>query len=232
MIAFISRYIYFLNPIPEQELIQKAKSTCNTQRPREPRMSAIEVEKKFLVPPSTAVQLKTSFPSTTTERMEDCYFGEELALQDMWLRQRNGTWELKVPLPGRRANHSASTVYREYVGQSVWTELRRTDKKEKGLLPFARLQTERTQMQLDWENQPVKIVIDSCTSEDGFIYTIGEVEVMVDKESDVKDAETLLNTITEKLGLQAESHVRGKLQRYLEQKNKTLFRKLNARGLM
>lgn len=201
-------------------------------RRRRSVMSAIEVEKKFLVPSSTKKRLHTSFPSSTSEKIEDCYFGEELALNDMWLRKRNGEWELKTPLPSREKTISGPTVYREYAGQCVWSQLKRTDEKEKGLAPFAKLQTERTQMRLEYNSQPVTIVIDSCSSDDGFSYTIGEVEVMVDSESDVKDAEALLNTVIERYELQSGNHVRGKLQMYLQEKKTVLYRKLNARGLM
>lgn len=210
--------------------------TCN----REPgfpnkvlfRMAAIEVEKKFEVTSSTMDKLLTLSPSAKVVTFEDCYYDEQLAERNIWLRQRNGTWELKVPLPGDASQRKEATVYREYCGSQVWAELNREELKETELNPFAKILTERTLLQVVKDSQPVKIVVDICSAENGFRYDVGEVEIVVKEQAEVKDAKARINAIFKELELKEEPNVGGKLLVYLREKNRSLLQRLIAQGAL
>lgn len=193
-------------------------------------MKMIEVERKFRVSQETRSMLEQMSLSTTFVELEDCYLSEELALEDMWLRQRNGIWELKVPVASDRTKRLGAMVYRELVGPAVWHELSPI-KVEDGLLPYATIRTERTQLKCLWKTEEIAVVLDVCTSEDGFRYSVGELEILVHRDSEVEGAANALDQFADSLNLQTQSDTDGKLLAYLKEKNESLYHALALKGL-
>lgn len=237
MIAFLYQLLLNRAPCRRYPVLHTPHRKAVTDRPwsisnrRVLNMKMIEVERKFRVSQETKSMLEQLSLSRNFVEFEDCYLSEELALEDMWLRQRNGIWELKVPVTSDRNRRLGATVYRELVGPAVWHELSRVKVEAHGLLPYATIRTERTQLKCLWKTQEVEVVLDVCTSEDGFRYSVGELELLVNRDSEVEGAANTLDQFAKSLNLQAQSDTDGKLLAYLKEKNEALYHAIALKGL-
>lgn len=237
MLAFALRLPFSRTPHPrhycfrtvQQKLVPGGWLAISNRRFASMKM--IEVERKFRVSPETKSRLEQRSSSKGMIKFIDCYCCEELALEDMWLRQRNGAWELKIPVLPDRPKRLGTTVYRELVEPTVWDELSRLKVEIKGRRPYATLHTERTQLKCVWESREIEVVLDVCTTEDGFRYSVGELEILVARDSEVEDAATTLDHFAESLNLLGQSDANGKLIAYLKEKNETLYNALALKGL-
>lgn len=195
-------------------------------------MASIEVERKFRVTPLIRSSLVLRTHATKRFSFEDCYFDEHLASRDMWLRKRNDTWELKIPINSTTQKSSAETVYRELTGSAVWRELGDDSIERESLLEYARLKTDRMEFQFKWRSYQVSIVLDACTSEDGFQYDVGEIEVLVDDDCEVEAASRALAEVSLEYGIGEMHQCEGKLLRYLREKRMPLFERLQKTGVI
>lgn len=195
-------------------------------------MKMIEVERKFRVSPEVRSELEQRCSSRCLVKLKDCYWCEDLALEDKWLRQRNGTWELKIPIVQRRIRTPGTTVYRELVEPTLWKELSQFKTEIENLPPYATIHTERTKLHCVWDSREIEVVLDACTADDGFQYSIGELEILVEQESQVEDAAAALDRFAQSLKLKAQSDSDGKLIAYLKEKKGALYNALAVKGLV
>lgn len=193
-------------------------------------MSQIEVERKFNLDGVGVESLIEACSSKKEKEFQDCYFCEELAFNDIWLRMRGSEWELKLPVAGNTDIALGATAYKEVTGDSVWQELSRIgipyDKKT-----FATINTLRNIMILPWNRYQIAVTLDQCSSNDGFQYTIGEIEILVGDAREVKNAIKALDDVMTHFVLMPVGQEEGKLLRYLRENNLRLFEKLVANML-
>ena len=140
----------------------------------------VEVEQKFLVPSDCTARLEAAGAVLVGEKVvADVYrdtTAGALMARDTWLRQRGGSWELKVPAGGEGAGGGA-TSYRELSSPSAIREAVR----EAGVLEeLEELETivEVRCTRQQWQLAGMEVVVDRMA--DG--YTVGEVEVMARSE--------------------------------------------------
>ena len=173
----------------------------------------IEVERKFEVPadfrtllPAAGFELVKEFEE---EVLADKYYDTEayaLIQANHWLRQRNGDWELKYPLPGSREGEK-TTLYHETSNlQDILGKLRLlpafadlaesatlAELCEKGTLAvFADVETRR----LTYKKAEVNVVIDFTD----WGYRVGEIEIVVDDRSKVDEAVDKIEGLAKELG--------------------------------
>eukprot|EP00177_Eucheuma_denticulatum_P006031 GFKZ01011001.1.p1 GENE.GFKZ01011001.1~~GFKZ01011001.1.p1 ORF type:complete len:255 (+),score=29.47 GFKZ01011001.1:70-834(+) len=214
------------SPVPSPASLTRCQS--NAPSPS----STIEVERKFYVSDQALANI-SRLPTTTTSKvtLRDSYYCESLALSDRWLRHRNDTWQLKVPLPKRQSKSSHTTVYREITGPAVWRELNGSPIDVSRLVPYATIITDRQEIHAKSHGTHFSIVLDACAGPRGFRYNLGEIEVLVDHSSKVSEANALIDRVAKSLGIELHHTTEGKLMRFLRQKNPQLYYNLDQRGL-
>lgn len=183
-------------------------------------MPAIEVERKFNITAESKraiLALATEDNPPQTKCFRDEYFDEQLAICNKWLRKRNQTWELKVPLlpPGHHdQSNSHTTVYRELSGDSVWPALNLTS--QPAAPSYAVLHTVRTAVSIDWLGFSVGIVLDECSARGGFSCHVGELEILVDCPDRVPEATLALQQLASHLSLASADEKDSKLVKYIK----------------
>lgn len=144
----------------------------------------IEVEKKCLVTPQFLDFLKNNATKLGERILEDVYLDFEnfkLIQNDIWLRKRNGKYELKVPI----SDHLKSDVYEEIEDETqilAKLDLKNFD----NLIAIATLVSHRQKFQID----DFHIDLDKITSPgNDFRYNIMEIELMVETYEDYEKAQ-------------------------------------------
>lgn len=214
------------SPASTNRCDNRSRGTSQNQQ-----MNSIEVERKFRVSEKTLENLNKLSTVTAITQLDDSYFCEELALKDHWLRRRNGSWELKMPVLDGHFRRSRTTVYRELVGASIWQELNVSAFDVDQLVPYAKILTERKKLQYQWNGSKVQIVLDTCTADNDFRYDVGEIEILVNDDSEVEHANFILDQVATSLGLRFEQYAEGKLMTYLREKHEPFYQKLAEKGL-
>lgn len=153
----------------------------------------IEVEKKFIPTPREVENVLRDAEFIEKESHTDIYYDTDdyfLTTKVTWLRQREGKFELKVPLNWRPNSHGEIIQFRELETESEicqFLALRETGKtldedlQSNGYKPFATITTTRKK----YKKREHYFVLD----ETDFNFDILEIEVMVDDESKISDAE-------------------------------------------
>uniref|UniRef100_A0A8C5PGZ2 Thiamine-triphosphatase n=1 Tax=Leptobrachium leishanense TaxID=445787 RepID=A0A8C5PGZ2_9ANUR len=160
----------------------------------------IEVERKFVPGPTVEDQLHSLGAELKDETVfQDSYYDSldnRLTLADIWLRKRADSWELKQPLlRGAHGLNGASTQYQEVTCEAEI--LRRVSEElgvpcphnldALGLNEFARFVTTRRKFLFPAHNgSGHNVAVDLDTTDFGF--AVGEVEVLVQREDEVKRA--------------------------------------------
>lgn len=198
----------------------------------------IEVERKFV--PGLDVEktlgiLGAELLEETTFR--DSYYDSPnlcLTLNDLWLRRRGDSWELKhPPQRGTRGLKGASTQYMELTSEDdiicrLSEELgvpSPPNIESFGLNMFASFVTRRRRFHLPIvENSNTKVVVDLDEADFGF--AVGEVEVLVQTQEEVENALKKVEEICRKLGVYRETPVQGKVSTFLEMNCADHYRKL------
>lgn len=159
-----------------------------------------------------------------TDRYFDCA-DFSLTLGDLWLRRRDGSWELKCPVssgrsPENRAE-SLCTRYREVTDLAqIQAEVLRVLKRDPGpageasrtsgqdkredetwledlrLVCFAEFTTVRCSYTLGGGAQGVRVDLDQAD----FGYSVGEIEVLLSEGDDMQSAQQTIQRTAEKLG--------------------------------
>ncbi|XP_075708859.1 thiamine-triphosphatase [Rhinoderma darwinii] len=198
----------------------------------------IEVECKFVPGPDVEKRLGVLGAQLIEEiTFRDSYYDSpdlRLTLNDMWLRKREDSWELKhPPQRGARALNGASTQYMELTSEEdilcrVSEELGvpcPLNIESFGLNVFASFVTCRRRFQLPLvENSDIKVVVDLDEADFGF--AVGEVEVLVKTQKEVENALKKVEEICRKLGVFRETPVQGKVSTFLQINRADHYRKL------
>ncbi|XP_056382565.1 thiamine-triphosphatase isoform X2 [Hyla sarda] len=198
----------------------------------------IEVERKFVPGPDVEKNLCALGAKLLEEiTFRDSYYDSPdlgLTLNDMWLRRRGDSWELKhPPQRGARGHKGASTQYMELTSEDdilcrVSEELGvpcPLNIESFGLNEFATFVTRRRRFQLPLtENSNTKVVVDLDEADFGF--AIGEVEVLVKTQEEVGNALKKVEEICKQLGVFRETPVQGKVSTFLQINRADHYRKL------
>ena len=190
--------------------LSMSMATDSDTPPTRPQL--IEVERKFHLPDTAALedhlsQLGASLIASSS--FTDIYYDTSechLALSDHWLRQRGNKWELKCAPPNHRNNREdqRNTQYAEYdcpgkianilsdlLGDSGKKDLSQT-LESLGCEVLAKYTTVRRTYSLD------DMTVDLDTTDFG--YSVGEIEVMVDREEEMAHALMKVDQLAQKLG--------------------------------
>ncbi|XP_011487104.1 thiamine-triphosphatase [Oryzias latipes] len=210
---------------------------------------SVEVERKFLCSEDTLKILEKIGVCIGQREFQDQYFdspGFELTLRDFWLRKRKGCWELKCPIstgePSEEQSLAAKlcTQYKEItnlpeIQQRVKKVIKGTcgDRdtetaslqedelwlRQLNLVCFAEFTTVRRSFTLE---EGVQIDLDQAD----FGYHVGEIEVLIPEGGDVHSAQEKIRNAAQKLGLNGDERVEGKMNVYLKRYHPEHYAKL------
>ena len=191
----------------------------------------IEVEKKFLINPSDVTRLLSGAEFVSQTKNVDIYWDTpdySLTTKDLWLRSRNGKFELKVPMHGE-----GGRVFDQY--EELDSDKQISDKLNlsQGVLqdelsrvnyrPFAELHTLRKKYKKGG------FVID--VDELDFGYNIVEVEMLVNDKSEVDGAIKKILSFADDHNLKI-SQVRRKVAEYLKRNDAKHYKALVDAGVV
>lgn len=190
----------------------------------------IEIEKKFNLTKEQEENLKKDAAFISKKEMVDSYFDNEkfdLTKNDVWLRERNGQFELKV-CQDKNIERKADQ-YDELEDEDKIREFLKIKKqgsfiediKKAGYLPFCELKTIRSK----YKSDSLMIDIDEVRS-DGYFYALVEIEMMVENQSQTKDAADKIVEFAKSKGLETGVYTRGKVLEYIRQKRPEHFKVL------
>lgn len=195
----------------------------------------IEVEKKFALGPGDRERLTKGLKPSATVTMVDTYYDDpeySLSTNDTWLRKRNGRFELKVPLHPRSLADRKGDQFQEIENDDRIREFLRIPKKgtmdedvaEAGYAPFGTITTVREKY-----HRTGGLVIDLDSIDYG--YELAEIELMVEKKSEMEDAIGRILAYAQRIGLTPRP-VRGKVFEYIRRTNPLHYRALVDAGLV
>jgi len=198
----------------------------------------IEVEKKFLLSDIEKTQLLNGAEFLYEKLIADTYFDDSdysLTKADLWLRARNGEYELKAPL--KSGSHGSAKRYHELTNEvaiaerlNIGTENVFADElKLRGIAAFVTCRALRQSYMKDG----FTIDIDSATYENSdFTYDIAEIELLVEDESETDSAEARIVTFAQKHNINTDAHIRGKIPAYLQHVNPEHYAALVATAVL
>ncbi len=179
----------------------------------------IEIEKKFIYNEENIKNLIKSASFLGEKVFTDIYYDTSdfsLTTKDIWLRERNGKWELKVSLSdaqSRLADHYREVEnekeIKEFLKISANQNLRE-GLKENNYFPFCACKTVRKK----YKSEPFIIDIDAVEFPE-FSYGLVEIEMMVNNEAEMESATKKIMEFAAKHKLQT-GQVRGKIVEYLK----------------
>lgn len=184
-------------------------------------MKTIEIEKKVRLSPQQMKEIAKKGSLLKEFRIQDSYFDTHdyrYTSQNMWLRQREGTFELKV---GIRKQNGSTDQYEEitdeksilkYLGIKLHADLTVT-LSENGLQAFCSFVTWRKSYQLD----ELKIDIDEVDFGD-LKYQVAEIELIVSDVEKIQEAEEKISEFMQQLNIDMSIPVPAKLTFYLYHK--------------
>lgn len=197
----------------------------------------IEVERKFNVSRKDINRLTKNAHFLGEKEMIDSYYDDQnysLTSKDWWLRNRQGRFELKIPLHAEKDGVRLADQYRELETESeIYESLgiqRQQDLQNDlvmhGYKPFCTLTTTRKKYQ---KNEFI-IDLDSVSS-DNFEYMIGEIELMVGNQLQVEHAIQRIMDFANRHKLTI-APVRGKVIEYLRLIKPEHYRVLVKHGVV
>lgn len=196
----------------------------------------IEIEKKFILNEEEKRRIIKNAQFLGNKIFTDVYYDKNdysLTLKDFWLRFRDGTAELKIPL--KKENDTFINQYEEIIDEDKIRQKINIQKSSISLIndltlnnyiPFCKCKTTRTK----YKNNIFSIDLDFVDFDD-FTYNIAEIEIMVENEKDIDDAVRKINNFAKENNLKIDS-VRGKVIEYINRKNSKLYNKLLTRGII
>jgi len=133
-----------------------------------------EIEKKYELLDSDLEIIRQNFNFVSKKQIEDIYRDTEdfyLCKNNIWLRQRNGKWELKYPCWKDIADTSC---YEEYYGQDALNKSKEIIW-EKKLIKLAEVKTNREKYKTSWNWYNFTIDVD-----DFWFWKLVEIEISGD----------------------------------------------------
>lgn len=226
----------FKRPIPCFSKTETSGPSTNTAKGSwtgSPRIFVIEVEKNFDLRPGDKEKLIEAAKFLGKKTFTDIYYDTEdfqLTTKDFWLRQRDGNWELKMPLNGTAANRDTDQ-YRELESEkeiALALELPGKSPLQKeiqdmGAKPFAAILTNRERYQkgnfhLDFDEMD-------------FGFRTFEAELMVENESEIPAAEQKIIDFAREYGIDSAPGA-GKVIEFLKLRHPAHYRALQKAGVI
>lgn len=196
----------------------------------------IEVEQKFILSERDVEKLTEGSEFLGERTFTDIYYDSaDLALgkNDMWLRERDGNWELKIPM--HEIGKNVTQQYQEIEGEEKIREVFGiapmkdflNDITDLGYEPICNLTTVRKK----FRKGKFVIDLDQVSGNDGFNYQIGEIELMVEDKNEALQAIVEIGKFAENAGLKV-APVRGKVIEYLRIKKSEHYKSLVEAGVV
>ena len=195
----------------------------------------IEVEKKFLLTEVNKKRLIRDAQFLHEYVFTDTYYDTQdfsLTGTDIWLRSREDRYELKVPMQeaGARATdqyeemeeESAIRTFLNLPSDGTLAEVLASN----GYKPFCTCKTTRRK----YQKSPFIIDLD-VVDFDHFVYTIGEIELMVSRKSEIEGAVEKIIAFAKENQLTM-APVRGKVIEYLKRERPEHYHYLTQAGIV
>jgi len=188
-----------------------------------------EVEKKFSLGVDQVERIVDVSEYKGEKKFTDTYFDDDnfsLTRRDIWLRERSGKYELKLPInaSGFGFNTYEEEENEDEICKSLGLEqigiLSETLEKA-GIKPFCTIKTERRSFLKD----SIRIDVDVTD----FGYSLVEFEILAQSESQIKEAEEKILHLAKIFGLR-EGNVRGKVIEYLKRNSPSHYQALIESG--
>lgn len=195
----------------------------------------IEVEKKFKLSEDDTLNLLKGAEFLGEKKFIDIYYDRDdynLSKNDIWLRNRNGKWDLKIPkhvigkdLTQQYQEIEGEDKIREVFGLPVKNDFV-LDIKEFGYEVFCRCETFRKKYQKEGFNIDIDLV-----DYGDFEYSLAEIELMVESEELMNMAAKKIEEFATNSGLK-NAYVRGKVREYLFRKRPKHFKAMIDAGVI
>lgn len=192
----------------------------------------IEVEKKFTPTPSQQEALLDGAEFVSKKTMHDRYFdrGYELSSTSHWLRNRDGRWELKVPLAPVDGVRKTVELYRELEEdasicealQLEPQELTEVSMNEAGYVVYADYQTTRA----TYKKEGFTITVDRTS----FGYDQCEIELLVELPEQADAAADRILSFARAQGLD-DGFTLGKVEMYLREQDPDRYLVMQEAGV-
>ncbi len=193
----------------------------------------IEVEKNFILTEKQEKRLTDGAEFLGEKKIVDVYYDDlhySLGIKDTWLRNRNGKFELKIPM-NVIMEKRISDQYRELeTDQEIAAYLKLTGGKslpdvlrENGYAPFVTLVTTRRK----YKKGGYGIDLDSVD----FGYCIAEIELIIDDETKTQETTSKIIGYAKMHGIEGDT-VRGKVAEYLRRNRREHFQVLLNAGVI
>jgi len=194
----------------------------------------IEIEKNFDLKPGDKERIVRGAEFLRKKVFTDVYYDSKdfrLTRADYWLRERDGKWELKVPVRSIATRDGGIDRYTELESETeIIKELRlppdnplNQSLQKEGIIPFARIVTNRETYQMS------EFHLDFDEMDFGF--STFEVELMVSSPADIPEAERKIEEFARAHGISS-TKARGKVIQYLYINNTDHFEALKNAGVI
>jgi len=195
----------------------------------------IEIEKKFILTNVQKEKLLKNAEFLGEKTFTDIYYDTpEYALtkNDIWLRARNGKFELKLPL--QKNGYELTNQYHEVEGEEKIRQIfdivpMRSfleDIQSFGYASFGEFRTIRK----EYKKEKFTIDLDEVDFGDSN-YSIAEIELLVESEEEIKKANNEILTFAKLMGLRSEN-LRGKMSEYLFRQKPEHYKALVDAGVV
>lgn len=195
----------------------------------------IEVEKKFILNDQDKERLTKNAQFLNERVFTDTYYDTEnfsLTSNDKWLRSREGRFELKLPLydgADRMADQYDELEDEQKIREALDLPSNGNladDFVKPGYLAFCTCKTTRRK----YKKEPFIIDLDNVDFQD-FTYNIGEIELMVNDESEIEGAIEKIMAFAKEQNLTI-APVRGKVIEYLKRVKPNHYQALVQAGVV
>ncbi len=193
-----------------------------------------EVEKKFILTKEQEKALTEGAQFLGEKKFTDIYYDDLnyiLTGQDLWLRQRDGKFELKIPM-NKKLKERVSDQYKEletdgeileYFQPGAGGTLMEFMAKNE-FNPFCTVTTTRRKYKKDGFGIDLDLT--------DFGYNIAEIELMAESAENMDEATAAIIAFAKKHNIPAVDHVRGKVAEYLRINNPEHLEKLIVLGVI
>jgi adenylate cyclase class IV len=200
----------------------------------------IEIEKKFLLTEDQLNALLDGARPLGQKQFEDAYLDTvdySLSTNDLWFRQRDGVYELKVPLRSVGTNNTGTNRYHELTDEKeIASELQLTVKTnltaalaKAAIVPFITCYTDRK----SYEKDGFHIDVDAASYKDSnFTYAVAEIELLITDESQADDAEQSIIRYAQTYDLTTDKVILGKIGAFLKEEKPDHYAALVAANVL
>ena len=182
----------------------------------------IEIEKKFILTDAQRKKMLENAEFLGEKTFTDVYYDTPeytLTKNDIWLRTRNGKFELKLPL--QKNGYGLTNQYHEIEGEEKIRQIFGIvprgsfleDIQSFGYASFGKFKTTRR----EYKKEKFTIDLDEVDYGD-FKYSVAEIELLIENEKEIKKANNEILAFADLMGLSSPAggkNLRGKMSKYL-----------------